>query len=162
FERGVAEDAGIAHPVERTTAGGDKVFDGHALMQPGKTSDHSFLEVRLARSGEVLVALAEFTTPRARGAKAGGAMLRVQWWEIDLPPFVRAFLEVALQRYEQGRIELKPALAIEGEKFASKIEVRRLPIRRQTHDFVFLAKPGKADELANGSIEEPERMGDRH
>ncbi len=56
------------------------------------------------------------------------------------------------------KVELKRAVALHAYQLAHQIEVARLTVGREAHDFAFVAILGKAQPLTHGGVEDAERV----
>ncbi len=67
----------------------------------------------------------------------------------------------AAQRLEITHVELEAAI-LEGDNLANFIDICIFPVRREAHDFAFIAVLSIADEIANHGVKAAERVRQEH
>ena len=142
-----AQDAPVAHAVQRHAAGQAQLFHAGLRLYAAGLTQHDLFADLLDRRGDVHIAPGDGLPAPAR---------RAPEQSVEFPRRHGQALAVVEIRH----IQAKRPVGLQVEQVVEdQVGIPRLAVRRQAHQLVFIAIDVESDEIGKRRIEQPERVG---
>lgn len=162
LEGGSPQQASVGHAVQGAAARVGDARGGHQRVQALHAVHHRILEAQLARTGQVLLELADRLLATAHVTDGAGELLAVEAAHDDPLLVVHGVALAALVHAEVAGGQAEPAVLRQDQHLLHQLRPAVLAVGVEAHHLVFLAEAGEADELADRGVEEAQGVRQQH